>query len=67
MDIGSLFLLLGILVVVIVFILQPFIDERRNKVLLMQAVPVLEKEMHISAMLAERDRVLRALQEIDFD
>lgn len=67
MDIGSLFLLLGILVVVIVFILQPFIDERRNKVLLMQAVPVLEKEMHISAMLAERDRVLRALQELDFD
>ncbi len=67
MDIGSIFLLLGILVVVVVFIFQPFIDERRHRVLITQAVPALEKEMHISAMLAERERILRALQELDFD
>jgi hypothetical protein len=67
MDIGSILLLLGILVVVMLFILQPFIDERRNKVLITEALPTIEKEMHISSMLAERERILRALQELDFD
>ena len=67
MDIGSIFLLLGILVVVMLFIFQPFIDERKHKVLITQALPSLEKEMHVSSMLAERDRILRALQELDFD
>jgi hypothetical protein len=67
MDIGSIFLLLGILVIVVLFIFQPFIDERKNKVLITQALPSIEKEMHISSMLAERDRILRALQELDFD
>ena len=67
MDIGSILLLLGILVVVMLFIFQPFIDERRNKVLITQALPAIEKEMHISSMLAERERILRALQELDFD
>lgn len=67
MDIGSIFLLLGILVVVMLFIFQPFLDERKNKVLITQALPSIEKEMHVSSMLAERDRILRALQELDFD
>lgn len=67
MDIGSIFLLLGIMVVVLLFIFQPFIDERKNKALITQALPSIEKEMHVSSMLAERDRVLRALQELDFD
>jgi hypothetical protein len=67
MDIGSIFLLLGILVVVVLFIFQPFIDERKNKVLITQALPAKEKEMHVSSILAERDRILRALQELDFD
>ncbi len=67
MDIGSIFLLLGILVIVVLFIFQPFIDERRNKFLITQALPTIEKEMHISSMLAERERILRALQELDFD
>lgn len=67
MDIGSIFLLLGILVVVMLFVFQPFIDERRNKVLITNALPTIEKEMHISSMLAERERILRALQELDFD
>jgi hypothetical protein len=67
MDIGSIFLLLGIVVVVFIFIYQPFIDTKNRKVLLTQAVPLVEKEMHISSMLAERDRILRALQELEFD
>ncbi len=67
MDIGSIFLLVGILVIVLLFIFQPFIDERKNKALITQALPSIEKEMHVSSMLAERDRILRALQELDFD
>ncbi len=67
MDIGSIFFILGILIVVALFIFQPFMDERRHEVLVAQAVPALEKEMHISSLLAERERILRALQELEFD
>ncbi len=67
MDIGSIFLLLGILIVVLIFIFQPFFDSRKNKTLVSQPLPAIEKEMHVSALLAERDRVLRALQELEFD
>lgn len=67
MDIGSIFLILGILIVVLIFIFQPFLDERRHRALVTQAVPTVEKEMHVSALLAERDRILRALQELEFD
>jgi hypothetical protein len=67
MDIGSIFLIVGILIVVLIFIFQPFLDERRHRALVTQAVPTVEKEMHVSALLAERDRILRALQELEFD
>ena len=67
MDIGSIFLLIGILIVVLIFIFQPFLDERRHRSLITQALPTAEKEMHVSALLAERDRILRALQELEFD
>ena len=67
MDIGSIFLLLGILVVVLIFIFQPFFDGRKNKAIISESLPALEKEMHVSALLAERERVLRALQELEFD
>jgi hypothetical protein len=67
MDIGSIFLLVGILIVVLIFIFQPFLDERRHRSLVTQALPAAEKEMHVSALLAERDRILRALQELEFD
>ncbi len=67
MDIGSIFLLLGLSILVFIFIYQPFLDERKHKVLVTEALPAIEKEMHISSLLAERDRVLRALQELEFD
>jgi hypothetical protein len=67
MDIGSIFLLLAISIVVFIFIYQPFMDERKNKSLITEAIPAIEKEMHVSSLLAERDRVLRALQELEFD
>lgn len=67
MDIGSIFLLLGMGILVFIFIYQPFLDERKHKVLVTEAIPAIEKEMHVSSLLAERDRVLRALQELEFD
>lgn len=67
MDIGSVFLLLGLGIIVFIFIYQPFVDDRKHRVLITEAVPAIEKKMHISALLAERDRVLRALQELEFD
>ncbi len=59
MDIGSIFLILGLLVVVGLFISRPFLER--------QATPVTPEEQQRSALLAERDRVLNALQELDFD
>ena len=67
MDIGSIFLLLGLGIIVFLFIYQPFMDDRKHRLLITEALPAIEKEMHISASLAERDRVLRALQELEFD
>lgn len=67
MDIGSIFLLLGISILVFIFIYQPFLDARKHRVLITEAIPAIEKEMHVSSLLAERDRVLRALQELEFD
>lgn len=59
MDIGSIFLILGLLVVVGLFISRPFFER--------QARPVTEAEHQRSTLLAERDRILNALQELDFD
>jgi hypothetical protein len=42
-------------------------DARKQKVLVTEALPVLEKEMHVSSLMAERDRILLALQELEFD
>lgn len=67
MDIGSILLLLGICIIVFLFVYQPFMDARKQKVLVTEAIPVLEKEMHVSSLMAERDRILRALQELEFD
>lgn len=59
MDIGSIFLILGLLVVVGIFISRPFFER--------QAKPVTQAEHQRSALLAERDRIINALQELDFD
>jgi NADH pyrophosphatase NudC (nudix superfamily) len=63
MDIGSIFIFLAVLTLVIFFITQPFFDRRSTK-----STPINEVSDHeLSALLAERDRVLTALQELDFD
>ena len=59
MDIGSIFLILGLLVLVVLFISQPLM--KRN------ATMVSEVEPKYSALLAERDRIINTLQELDFD
>lgn len=59
MDIGSIFLVLGLFIIVGVYISRPFLEKR--------AALVSEVEQDQSALLAERDRVINALQELDFD
>ncbi|HBX70406.1 MAG TPA: hypothetical protein DEH25_13770 [Chloroflexi bacterium] len=59
MDIGSIFLILALLIPVVVFIARPLL-ERKSTV-------VTVEEHDYSALLAERDRVLNALQELEFD
>ena len=59
MEIGSIFLVLAILLGVGMYVAQPFLERRSRK---------LATEAHeTSALLAERDRVVNALQELDFD
>ena len=59
MDIGSLLLILALLIPVVLFIARPFMEK--------QSTAVTAEEHDYSALLAERDRILDALQELDFD
>ena len=59
MDIGSIFLILGLLVIVVLFISRPFFEHNTSGA---------SRAGHEqSSLLAERDRVLNTLQELDFD
>jgi hypothetical protein len=63
MDIASILIILALVVLVLLFISQPFFSGK----------PVSKKteknsqEQQHSALLAERDRILTALQELEFD
>ena len=59
MDIGSLFLILALFILVAIFISRPF-SERRS-------VAVTEEEQSLSSLLAEKERILEALTELEFD
>ncbi|HLF88982.1 MAG TPA: zinc ribbon domain-containing protein [Anaerolineales bacterium] len=59
MDLGSLFFLIALFILVAIFIARPLLDRK--------AVGVTEEEQAFSTWLARRDRVLDALQELDFD
>jgi hypothetical protein len=61
MDIGSIFLILALLLLVIIFVSRPLLDRNR------QISADGEEEHQLSYLLAERDRMLNALQELDFD
>ena len=63
MDLGSIFLLFALAILVALFISRPLFE--RRKVSASQAINGEEHER--SSLLAERDRILNALQELDFD
>jgi hypothetical protein len=59
MEPVSLFLLLILLALIVVFVTRPFFKRRR--------VQAVETDQEMSSLLAERERLLTALQELDFD
>ena len=59
MELGAFFLVLAVGIIVALYVAQPFLERRGRR---------LTAEGHeISALMAERDRVVNALQELDFD
>ncbi len=67
MDIGSILLILGLAVLVALFITKPLLDISPEKKLISGSVQTNDYDQSRSVLLAERDRVLRALQELEFD
>ena len=59
MDINALFFTLAILVFVGMYLYTPLVEGRARR--------VTEEEHELSALMAERDRVINSLQELDFD
>ena len=64
MDMGSLFLILALLVLVVLFIARPFFETKSQNI---GAQPATAEELERSSLMAEHDRLLNALQELDFD
>ena len=60
MDTGAIFLLLAVLFIAGLLVASPFIEKRRMTV-------VSAEEQELSGLMAERDRLITALQELDFD
>lgn len=59
METGSILLLLAVILLIGLYVAQPFLGRRNRR---------LSAEAHeISTLMAERDRVVNALQELDFD
>lgn len=59
MQIVSIFFALGILILVGVFLYMPFLERRARR--------VTEEEHESSTLMAERERVVNSLQELEFD
>jgi hypothetical protein len=59
MEPVSLFLLLILLGLIVLFVTRPFYKRRR--------IRAVENDQEMSSLLAERERLLTALQELDFD
>jgi RNA polymerase-binding transcription factor DksA len=60
MDIGAIFLLLSVCLLTGLFVARPFLERRRM-------TSVAADDQELSTLLAERDRLITALQELDFD
>lgn len=59
MDIGSIFLILGLLILVAMYIAKPVLEK--------SSVSISQEEHTLSALLAEKDRLVTALSELEFD
>lgn len=59
MDIGSILILLALTILVGLFVARPILEHKGSS--------VSQEEQELSTLLAERDRTLLALQELDFD
>ncbi|HET9588723.1 MAG TPA: zinc ribbon domain-containing protein [Anaerolineales bacterium] len=59
MELTAIFLSLAVLILVGMYLYSPFMER--------QARRVTEEEHDLSALMAERDRVINSLQELDFD
>lgn len=60
MTSGAVFLILALALLVGVYVAQPFLVRSRRKVASVE-------EHEVSSLMAERDRLITALQELDFD
>lgn len=59
MQLTALFFTLAVLIFVGIYLYAPFMERRARR--------VTEEEHELSALMAERDRVINSLQELDFD
>jgi hypothetical protein len=59
MDLGAVFFLLSVLILVGMYLYAPFVSRARH----VDA----QEEHELSSLMAERDRIINALQELDFD
>jgi zinc ribbon protein len=59
MELTAIFFSLAVLILVGLFLYAPFTEQRARQ--------VTEEEHELSALMAERDRVITSLQELDFD
>lgn len=64
--VGSIFIVLALLILVALFIARPFLQVARREENQLRGAAQ-QREHLRSSLLAERDRVLTALQELDFD
>lgn len=63
MDLGSLFIILSLTILVGIFVSRPLLDGKFTG----SAPSGSSPDHELSSLLAERDRVLNSLQELDFD
>jgi NADH pyrophosphatase NudC (nudix superfamily) len=59
MELPAIFFSLAVLILVGIYLYAPFMERRARR--------VTEDEHELSALMAERDRVINSLQELDFD
>lgn len=67
MDLGSIFLMLALVILVGLFLGRPFFEPDRAALSAAEEEQAAEVDHQRSALLAERDRLLTMLYELDFD